>query len=47
MSDRLARGVKILDDMKYSPLFAPVPLDTWKSEFILVLYYNPVVLGVL
>ena len=32
MSDCLAKGVKILDGMKCSPLFAPIPLDTWKSE---------------
>ena len=28
----LAKAVKILDGMKCSPLFAPIPLDTWKSE---------------
>ena len=28
----LAMGVKILDGMKCSPLFAPIPLETWKSE---------------
>ena len=32
MSDCLAKGVKILDGMKCSPLFAPIPLDTWNSE---------------
>ena len=32
LSDCLAKGVKILDGMKCSPLFAPIPLDTWKSE---------------
>ena len=32
LSDCLAKGVKILDGMKFSPLFAPIPLDTWKSE---------------
>ena len=28
----LAKGVKILDSMKCSPLLAPIPPDTWKSE---------------
>ena len=32
MSDCQAKGVKILDGMKCSPLLAPIPLDTWKSE---------------
>ena len=32
LSDCLAKGVKILDGMKCSPLLAPIPLDTWKSE---------------
>ena len=32
LSDCLAKGVKILDGMKCSPLFAPIPLYTWKSE---------------
>ena len=32
LSDCLAKGVKILDGMKCSPLLAPVPLDTWKFE---------------
>ena len=32
LSDCLAKRVKILDGMKCSPLFAPIPLDTWKSE---------------
>ena len=32
LSDCLAKGVKILDGMKCSPLFAPISLDTWKSE---------------
>ena len=31
-SDCLAKGVKILDGMKCSPLLAPIPLDTGKSE---------------
>lgn len=30
--DCLAKGVRILHSMKSSSLFAPVPLDTWKSE---------------
>ena len=32
LSDCLAKRVKILDGMKCSPLFAPIPLDLWKSE---------------
>ena len=32
LSDCLAKGVKILDSMKCSSLFAPIPFDTWKSE---------------
>ena len=32
LSDCLAKGVKILDGMKCSPLLAPIPLDTCKSE---------------
>ena len=32
LTDCLAKGVKILDGMKCSPLFGPIPLDTWKSE---------------
>ena len=32
LSNCLAKGVKILDGMKCSPLFAPIPFDTWKSE---------------
>ena len=32
LSNCLAKAVKILDGMKCSPLFAPIPLDTWKSE---------------
>ena len=32
LTDCPAKGVKILDGMKCSPLFAPIPLDTWKSE---------------
>ena len=32
LSDCLAKRVKILDGMKCSPLFAPIPLDIWKSE---------------
>lgn len=32
LSDCLAKGVKILDAMKSSPLFAPVRFNTWKSE---------------
>lgn len=32
LSDCLAKGVKILDDMKSSLLFAPVRFNTWKSE---------------
>ena len=32
LSDCLAKRVKILDGMKCSPLFAPIPLYTWKSE---------------
>ena len=32
LSDCLAKGVKILDGMKCSPLLAPIPLDTWKFE---------------
>ena len=32
LSDCLAKGVKILDGMKFSPLFALNPFDTWKSE---------------
>ena len=32
LSDYLAKGVKIPDGMKCSPLFTPIPLDTWKSE---------------
>ena len=32
LSDCLATGVKILGGMKCSPLLAPIPLDTWKSE---------------
>ena len=32
LSDCLAKQVKILDGMKCSPLFAPISLDTWKSE---------------
>ena len=31
-SDCLAKRVKILDGLKCSPLFAPIPLDTWESE---------------
>ena len=32
LSDFLAKRVKILDGMKCSLLFAPISLDTWKSE---------------
>ena len=32
LSNCLAKGVKIRDGMKCSPLFAPIPLETWKSE---------------
>ena len=32
LSDCLAKWVKILNGMKCSPLLAPIPLDTWKSE---------------
>ena len=32
LSDYPAKGVKILNGMKCSPLFAPIPLGTWKSE---------------
>ena len=32
LSDCLAKGVKIVDGTKCSPLLAPVPLDTWKFE---------------
>ena len=32
LTDCLAKGVKILDGMKCSPLFAPISLDTWKCE---------------
>ena len=32
LSDCLAKGVKILDGMKCSPLLAPIPLDTWRFE---------------
>ena len=32
LSDCLAKRVKILDHMKCSPVFDPIPLDTWRSE---------------
>ena len=32
LSNCLAKGVKILDGIKCSPLLAPIPLETWKSE---------------
>ena len=32
LSDCLAKGVKILDGMKCSPLLAPIPLDTWRFK---------------
>ena len=32
LSDCLAKGVKILDGIEYSPLLAPIPLESWKSE---------------
>ena len=32
LSDCLTMGVKILGGLKCSPLFAPIPFDTWKSE---------------
>ena len=31
----MAKGVKILDSVKYSPLFAPIPFDIWKSQIYL------------
>ena len=33
LSDCLAKGVKIFDGMKCSPLLAPIALDTWKFEY--------------
>ena len=37
LSDCMAKGVKILDSVKYSPLFAPIPFDIWKSQISSVL----------
>ena len=34
LSDCLAKGVKILDGMTCSPLFASIRLDTWESSGI-------------
>ena len=50
LSDCLTKRVEILDGMKCSPLFAPIPLDTWKSEIPLssgILIIMHVVLAVL
>ena len=47
LSDCLAKRVIILDGMKCSPLFAPIPLDTWKSEIQLSSSYIIMMLAVI
>ena len=40
----MAKGVKILDSVEYSPLFAPIPFDIWSQVWNLAQfwYYNHV-----
>ena len=40
----MAKGVKILDSVEYSPLFAPIPFDIWSqvSNLAQFWYYNHV-----